>query len=367
MQTPPTTSRRGRRVKRTTLKDVAGRAGVALSTASAILGDKPHCYASAETRQRVLDAARTLHYEPNMLARGLLGQQTFTIGLSLCHLYGPNIRMENLAGIERSAAARGYRIVTAVHNGDPEKEAQQIHSFLSQRVDGIILEIPTSAHQSWIESLVEEGMPTVLIDPPDGVAAPQVSVDRAHGGYLQVGHMLDRGLRRMVFMTATPNHRLGRAKNIGHQRALEAAGIDPETQLWLSPAPEPGSLEQAPSPTTAIASADGTVLMRKALRLGFEPDGIVTSSDSLALGAMRTLSKEGLTVPDDVAAIGFHDEMFSSNLPVSLSTIRHPQDVGLDAFELLRKQIEGEIPVKKRGELKIIKKPELIARESTAV
>src|SRR5437016_4150437 len=121
---------------RATLKDVAKQAGVAPSTVSAILANKPHCYASDKTRERVLDAARRLSYQPNALSRALLGQQTYTLGLVLRDLMGPTLKIENIAAIEDLAQEAGYRLLIAAHQNNPIREANLIRSFLSQRVDG---------------------------------------------------------------------------------------------------------------------------------------------------------------------------------------------------------------------------------------
>src|SRR5688572_20453321 len=84
---------------RPTLGDIAKQCGLARSTVSAILADKPHCYASEATRKRVIAAAQKLNYQPNPLSRALLGQQTYTIGLILRSLVGPTLKVENIARI----------------------------------------------------------------------------------------------------------------------------------------------------------------------------------------------------------------------------------------------------------------------------
>jgi len=352
---------------RPTLKDVAARAGVARSTASAILGNKPHCYASEETKKRVFDAARVLNYQPNMLSRGLLGQRTFNIGLCMHHLIGPNVRIEHMMMMQQSASGLGYRFVTGIHEGKVDLEEQHINACLSQRVDGIIIEMPTPETLARLEELVQRGMPIVVIDPPGSPRLPHICVDREHGGYLQVKHLVEQGRRRFVFITVTPDHYLGKAKNVGHIRALKEAGLDPDAQLWLAPAPQTEEPADAPAPTTPMASADGMVLTRKAMKLGFEFDAIACSADSIGLGVLRHLYQSGISVPDDVAVVGFHDEMFAAALPVSLSTIRHPPAIGVMAFEMLVEQIEGRMTIDERRERRAVEQPMLIPRESSVV
>jgi DNA-binding LacI/PurR family transcriptional regulator len=133
--------------------------------------------------------------------------------------------------------------------------------------------------------------------------------------------------------------------------------------MWLFPS-QSQSLRLSLSRSPRVAEE----LTRGQLQAGARFDAIAASSDSLALGAMRALHKAGLRVPDDVAIAGFHDEMFSASLPVSLTTVRHPPDIDQMVFELLMEQItrgshgDDEEPPAPR---KIVRTPTLVRREST--
>src|SRR5689334_3962763 len=129
MSTAPRPHPASKLLLRPTLKDVAQQAGVARSTVSAILANKPHCYAGEETRQRVIRAAHKLNYQPNALSRALLGQQTFTIGLILRGIAGPTLKIENIARIEQLAQQQGYRMLVAAHENNPRREENLIRSF----------------------------------------------------------------------------------------------------------------------------------------------------------------------------------------------------------------------------------------------
>jgi LacI family transcriptional regulator len=346
---------------RPTLQDVAKQAGVARSTVSAILANKPHCYAAEETRQRVFKAAQKLNYQPNALSRALLGQQTFTIGLILRDLLGPTLKIENIARIEQLAQEKGYRLLVAAHESTARREENLIRSYLSQHVDGFIVETTWNGENDALYAkMIEEHMPLVTIDPTTPTSAAQVSVDREVGARLQVQHLLDIGRKRFLFLIESPQHPFGQAKIRGARATLNDAGIDPDKQTWMSP----DGVVDSPLNRFPLAGAD---LTRRALEEGRKFDAIATSADSLALGAMRTLMKAGMRIPDDVAIAGFHDEMFSAALPVSLTTIRHPPDVDQLVFDMLMRQINVGSSGGEREQTvqKVVRTPTLIRREST--
>ena len=100
-----------RSYKSPSLADIAREANVAVSTVSAILGAKEHCYASEATRRRVRDVARKLDYVPNAMARALSGQRTRTVGLVIPSLSNHSIGMEKVDALEMHAGEKGYRLV----------------------------------------------------------------------------------------------------------------------------------------------------------------------------------------------------------------------------------------------------------------
>jgi DNA-binding LacI/PurR family transcriptional regulator len=347
-----------------TLKEIAARAGVARSTVSAILGNMPHCYASKETRQRVLDTAQELGYEPNTLSRGLLGQKTFTIGLIARTLIGPTIKIEDIASLELTAQQRGYRLLIASHDSNAQREANLIKSFLGLYVDGLIVEPNHSKeNQAIYTRMIKRKMPLVVIDAPHLPAeVAQVRVDRERGGYMQVKHLLDAGRRQFAFIIESLSHPLGQAKVRGHRKALQEAGLEPDDQLWLTTTLAPDRCAWSDVPR------EGARLIATAMKEGKRFDALVASSDSLAMGAMRAILKAGLRIPEDVAVCGFHDEMFSEMLPISLTSIRHPNDVAQIAFDMLLEQMgkdEGAGSKEPRKRSSTIRTPDLIAREST--
>lgn len=341
---PPRRHPAGKLWGRPTLKDVAGLAGVARSTVSAILADKPHCYASAQTRQRVWAAARQLNYQPNALSRALLGQQTGTIGLILRTLDPGGDQPVRVDSLERLATDRGCRLLVGAHAGDAARQLSLLNAFLSQRVDGLIVQpVHDPEGLAFLGRLVDEDVPVVALDPPPTLPATQVSVARQHAGYLQARHLLERGRRRILFLVEASDP-WAKVRTTGHRLALKELHADPKQHVWLN-------LEGSP---TDAALADALTRI----------DAVAAGSDMLALRVMRDLARAGRRVPDDVAIIGCGDEPFAQSLPIALSSIAPPRDLDRLAFDLLMEQVNRPADAPGRHH-RLARTPTLVVREST--
>ena len=172
---------------------------------------------------------------------------------------------------------------------------------------------------------------------------------------MQVKHLMeDAGRKRIAFVNGCTAGELGKAKVRGHLRALAECGSRIEDHLVVE--------------RTYVgedASKTGLVMAHEVLASGFEFDALVTTSDSLALGAMSALVQAGKRVPEDIAIIGFDDEDFAAALPVPLSSIHQPRDLGVEAYRLLQRLIKEQGTESNGKPKNIVMQPELVARAST--
>lgn len=338
-----------------TVKDVAARAGVAVSTASAVLRDDESCYASDETRTKVLGAARDLGYRPNRFARALRGNRSFTIGLLFGSLAAPSITLAKLAPIEQLAWKAGYRVVVGNYYNSAEQQREHLQEFLANRVDGLILVTSDPANADIVKGMMADGIPVVTIDSIYDFPTPNVCVDRTEGARLQVEHVLSTGKKRILFIASQKKTGLAPLRMRGYELALQEHGSSLEEHIVVSP----GSL----SPEERFMFGARTV--QQVLASGAQFDAVIASADSLAVGVMQALHKAGLRVPDDIAVMGFDDEDFARALPTPLTTVRQPRDVGERAVGMLLEQIEGGSGLEKREIPQVCLTPTLVIREST--
>ena len=270
------------RAKRATIEDVARLAGVSRQTVSRAVNDKAEI--DAETKRRVLEAARTLNYRPSRFARGLIRQDTTTLGLIISDIGNPFFP-ELASGVLRAAQARDWQVVLYDTGEDPEREVRAL-SALADQADvgaGFLHSPAVLAHA------VRLGVPFAVLDPGwDTGSAPGVGIDVPGGVRLAVEHLAAAGHRRLGMIDGAEDPR---DKRRGSFLAIaRELGLDVDED----------AVERAPRTVEGGAEAVRALLAR---RPGIT--AVFTYNDVLAVGAVRGLKAAGLRVPQDCAVVGF--------------------------------------------------------------
>lgn len=310
-----------------TIHDVARLAEVSIKTVSNVLNDYPHIRPA--TKQRVLDAIKTLDYHPNLAARGLRSGRTGLISLIIPDLR--NAYFAELADVVmRAAEHQGLSVMIAQSGADRKRELDLIRGARAQRVDGILFSVLalSEADNALLDSVAT---PMVLLGerilqgPKD-----HVTMRNTEGVRAATDHLLGLGRRRIVALGAHPGQGLGSAqlRLEGYGAALEAAGLEVDDDLVVD--------------VIGWFRANGAAAMRAFLERGIAFDGVVAFNDSIALGAMRVMQESGLRIPDDVAVIGFDDlDETRYSLP-TLSTIDPGrEEIAEVAVRYLKERIDG--------------------------
>jgi LacI family transcriptional regulator len=286
----------GPRVK---LADVAARAGVHPGTASRALSPDRHPLVGPDTMARVLQAAADLGYEPDLLARALRTQRSFTAGVLMPGPDDPSV-LPLLRGVEDGLAAAGYAALIA---GPGHRDAA-VARMRARHVDGLI--IPGRVYASAPPDAWPPGLPVVVAGrPPAPARVPAAAVDHPRGERLILDHLAGLGHRRIGRITwpgggAGPSHRPG------------------VTDL------------------TARAGTAQEGLRCAAALLGQDCTAIAAATDLLAAGALAAVAEAGLRCPADVTVTGYGDTPLSAALTPQLTTVRLPYfEVGRQAAALL--------------------------------
>lgn len=340
-----------------TLADIAKKAQVSKATASAVLGDRgPACNVRVgqATRERIRQIAEEMGFQRNNLAAGLRKGKTNVIGL-VTPVVMVDFVMRAINAIDAAADKRGYRLHMSQDLGRGEDSADKIVGEMrSNQVDGLILFLGHGS-EDYLEEIEKRNYPHVIIHGQTNDRLYSVTLDDEYSGVAAVRHMADIGRRKPVFLATGPD-----PISVGTRRFLdgwrvgcEEARIDFDTcpLVWV--------------PHSDLG--DG----REACRifdsfLESEPDFdcVVARYDHFALAAMRALSRKGISVPGEVAVMGYGDSSFSRTLPVSLTTIAQPVPLWAEtAVDYLVAQIEGTGPSVKSRNLR----GRVEARESTLV
>jgi len=290
---------------------------------------------SAATRERVLAAARSLDYAPSAAARTLVGRRSQLIGVILfTGLEHPDIGhpffQDVLVGLKHGVGAAGYDVLLFATER-PDADGNGAHSYLGRarhhRVDGVVL-MGVDRDDPEVAKLVEADVPLIGVDlDVSGPRASYVSSDNVGGARLAVRHLHALGHRRIATIAGPEAHKPGADRLVGFRAELQALGIEsrPEYELigdWYT---ESG--EQA---------------MRSFLELPEPPTAVFAAADLMAVGAMKAARDAGLSVPEDIAVIGFDNIQLASLVHPALTTI-HQDKVGLGqaAARALLEQIEN--------------------------
>ncbi len=308
----------------TRLSDVAARAGVSVKTVSNVINDYPHI--TSQTRAKVQAAIEELDYRPNVSARSLRKGRSDFIALAIPEMASPYFA-ELGAAISRAAKKRGITVLIDQTEGEAAAEKLVLDGMRGQLIDGIIFSPITTSPARIGET--ETAKPIVLLGERDaGGRLDRVAVDSVQASYDATTHLISLGRRRIAAIGVGGGAGTGSVRRRGYRKALKAAGIAHDPALELA--------------GTGYHREDGAASMRELLALPERPDAVFCFNDLLALGALRTLAEAGLSVPGDVAVVGFDDIEDGRYHSPSLTTIAPDMEWLADhAVELLLDRIAG--------------------------
>jgi LacI family transcriptional regulator len=330
----------------TTIRDVAKRAGVAPITASRALNDSG--YVSLDTRARVRRAAAELNYVPNMLANSLRSNRTQTLALILSDIANP-FWTTVARGIEDEASRCDFTVIYCNTDAGEEKQAQYISMLLRRRVDGVLL-VPASSSAESVRSLQAQDVKVVVLDHVlQGVNADVVRGASCEGARSLVNHLIGLGHRRIALLTGPAELFTAQERALGYCEALQTAHIPIDERLMLY-----GS----------YTVESGATLTESILQLQPLPTAIFAANNFLSAGALRTLYRHGLRVPEDMSLTSFDDLPFEYLLNPFLTVVKQPAyELGSTAARLLLQRI---LHPEDTAHQEIVLPTEMVIRTSTA-
>jgi LacI family transcriptional regulator len=310
-----------------TIRDVARLAEVSIGTVSKALNDSGRL--QRETREKVLRIAREIGYRPNDLAQSLHRGQTFTVGLITSDSFG-RFSIPIMEGLEERLS--DSRISVFMCNGadDPEREARHVDSLLGKRVDGLVVTARRADKRPPVGPFAH-GLPIVYVfsqaDDPDALS---LLPDDEGGAVLAVEHLAKLGRRRIAHVTGPEHFEAVRLRHKGYASALAASGLPEIGSFYLS-----GTWSEAWG-REAISRLFG--------RSGDTPDALFCGNDQIARGAADALRERGLSVPADVAIVGFDnwEVMALAARPPLTSIDMNLTALGREAGESLIGMISGK-------------------------
>ena len=327
-----------------TIKDIARASKLSPSTVSRALNDHPRI--GLKTKQLVLRLADEMGYTPNQLARALVQRRTFLIGLLVYDFRNP-FYAELTRAIQTVAGERGYWVIEASTDDDDEKTANLVHSMIKLGVEGIIF-ASCKLKDPLVEDLIDKDFPVVLANRRlEKNVGDFIIVDNAYGAYLIVSHLVNLGYRRIGIITGTPDVSTSAGRYLGYCEALKDKGLSIEKEIVKH--------------GRFFSQETGYELTKEMMRGSSPPQAIFCGDDYIALGAMRALGEAGITVPDDIAIVGFDDTEIAAHPFIQLTTVSQDvREMGNLAGKTMVEIIEG----KQESTTRIVIQPQLVIRNS---
>lgn len=336
--------------KKTSIKDISRKAGVAISTVSNVINNNK--YVSDRIKEKVNSAIKELGYRPNIIARGLRTKSTRTIGVLLPDIAQPFFG-QVLRGIEEVARHRNYTMIIGCTFYDIAEEEWQMNSMLDQLIDGIIFFCGYDAYEH-IKMVHDSNIPVVVLDREiKDKKIPSVLVDNFSAMKNAVQYLCDRGHKKIGYITFPFEQQTTvRKRYEGYCSGLKKNGIKYNTDYII-----------IDSQIRLDEMKGAYSVLKQKVEEAKIPSAFITIADFLAIGAIKALKEMGFSVPEDISMMGYNDEVICAFSDPALTTIKQPKRLmGETAANLLIDIIEH----KKIENKNIVLTTEIIERKSTA-
>lgn len=325
-----------------TIKDIARLAQVSHTTVSRALNDSP--LINIETKEKIKRIANEMGYTPNFSAKSLVMDRSYNIGLFFSTLQtgtSAGFFYETVRGVN-SIVREGYNLV--VRGIDDYEHFRAIHR---KSFDGVIVMSQSSGDDPFLRHLEEADIPHIVLNRRvEGLKGMNILSDDRQGAYKAVEHLIREGHRRIAIIEGKEGFQSTTERRDGYRMAMSDNGIpcDPRYQAQ-------GNYDLK----------SGYAAMRKLLKTEPRPTAVFCQNDDMAVGAMKAIAEEKLSVPGDISVVGFDDSMFSAFLSPALTTVKRPiEEISRKGAAMLLDSIQN----KQLAQATVHLHTELVVRES---
>ena len=309
------------------MREVAERAGVAMSSVSRVLAGHPDV--SPAMTEKVMRAVEELDYQPDMLAQSLRRRETRSVGFVVGDISNPLIA-EIVTGVESTLHTNGYSMLLTNSLGDPLLEAAHIALLSNRRVDGLVISVLDESHPEVLGRLRELDIPVVVLDRnlPAEIPVSRVLSDHRSGMKAAGLHLLNLGHRRMGLIAGAAV-RPSVERRAGLEEAFTERGL-PATYT---------------ADEGVFSVEHGAAAMRRMLDLPVPPTAVIAGGNQLMLGALRVVSERGLTLGRDLSFVGCDDVAITDLFQPAVAVVRRDNlAMGRTAAELLLARLRDDAP-----------------------
>jgi LacI family transcriptional regulator len=312
-----------------TMKEIAKKLGVSVSTVSRAMKDSPELH--PDTKKRIVEMAKSMNYQYNLLAQSLRISRSKVLGVIVPELTS-HFFSSNISGIQDTAYKRGYNIMICQSNESFEQEKANIRTLVSSQVDGLLISLSreTKTYEH-LQDIYDRGIPFIMFDRvTEEIPVSKITVDDAHGAYLVVKHLLEQGCRKIAYFSGPEDLYISKKRKEGYLEALAEYGIgEKESKVYV----------------TDLTQEMNRKVTLEMLESGDLPDAIFAMIDPVAVDVMIVLKEKGVKIPEQIALAGFTNNPTSAVVEPSLTTVSQPgYEMGQLAANHLLDQLEEIVP-----------------------
>ena len=327
------------------IHDIAKLAGVSKSTVSRVI--TKNGYVAPESQKRVLQVMEEVNYKPNMFAKGMRTNRSYSIGILFPDLSNPFFA-EWYHVVEQISESKGYLNYICITDPYGKTEMKRIDDLLAKSIDGIIY----FSYQKQLDIItklkaISKHTPVVCCDEMMiGEDLTHVCADGKQGTYQATRYLIEKGRRRIAYIKGSDAYQVAYSRYEGYLQAMKEAGLPVDGSLVFN-----GDFKMS----------DGMEAASCFMKLANPPDAIMAATDLMAIGALNYLNAQGIPVPEQVAVVGFDKLQGTTETNPQLTTIELPiETLAIHAIETLISQIEGDKAV-----IRKVFDCNLIVRQST--
>ncbi|WP_181307745.1 LacI family DNA-binding transcriptional regulator [Rufibacter sp. XAAS-G3-1] len=309
-----------------TIYDIARELDLSPTTISRALNDHPAV--NKNTKQRIADAAAQMGYRSNLFASNLRKQRTNTIGVIVPRLNSP-FMSSVISGMEKMANEAGYNLIISQSLETLQKEMANAKTMFDSRVDGLLVSLSYETDQiEHFENFINRGIPVIFYDRvAEHRDCTSIVIDNLQAAYKATSHLIEQGCRNIVHITGNLKRNVYTDRLKGYKYAL----VDHDL-----------AYDDANVLINNLSEEAGEQAAKQILDMKTLPDGIFVSNDTCAVSCIKTLKQAGISVPKDMAVVGFNNDTISRVIEPNLTTINYPgQEMGEMAVRVLLLQMNG--------------------------
>ncbi|MBC3787435.1 LacI family DNA-binding transcriptional regulator [Spirosoma utsteinense] len=334
--------------KDVTIYDIAKLLQLSPATVSRALNDHPAI--NSNTKVIIASKAKEMGYRSNMFASNLRRQRTSTIGVIVPRLDSAFMSTV-LAGMEKVANEANYNLIISQSLESFKKEVANTKTMFDSRVDGLLVSLASDTENlDHFNTFFRKGIPMILFDRViEQKNCTNIVIDNVKAGYEATAHLIDQGCRRIMHITGSIKRNVYADRLKGYRLALMDHGLEGADELVK---------------ITNLTREDGVQAAADIQQMNSPPDGLFVASDFCAVSCMGALMQAGVSIPDDMAVVGFNDDPVAQVIQPSLTTIHYPgQEMGEIAAQSLINHLNGLLRINTTNT--ILLNYELIVRKSS--